>query len=198
MNNKFDKDYFVGGSKSNYNDYSTCAGVLNTYAKMLGDTFNPASVFDAGCAYGFVPDWFSENKGIKTAGCDISEFATGFSDLCYVSGLTNIPEESASFELVTCTEVLEHIEEEQVTKVIAELLRISSKYVVFLVAMFPEGTLHDPHDSTHITLHDRDWWCNEVNKLGCVRNINYENILNNHSYSIDMCWAGRFIVIDLC
>jgi len=196
VNSKFDKDYFVGATKSAYNDYSSCVGVLNTYSKMLDDLFSPSSVFDAGCAYGFVPNWFNKNKCIKASGCDISEFAAGFSELCYVSGLTKIPEDSESFELVTCTEVLEHIEEKDVVSVISELYRISKKYVVMLVAMFPEGTSHDPGDSTHITLHARTRWCNVINDSGYMRNINCENALNNHSYSKSIGWVDRFIVIE--
>jgi SAM-dependent methyltransferase len=195
MTNQFDQDYFVGGGKSAYSNYMGCKGILDTYAGMLESIFKPTSVFDAGCAYGFVVDWF-QGQGRESAGCDISDFAVSHSPHCYVSTLDTIPEPDGKYELVTSTEVLEHIPEDQIKVVLQELARISSKYIVLLVAMFPEGTTHDPGDTTHVTFHPREWWVEQVENLGLKRNTTFEGLLNGHQYSIGMHWNDRFIVAE--
>lgn len=191
---KFDRDYYIGASKSSYEDYSMCRGVLDTYAQMLEDTFKPTSVFDGGCAYGFVVDWFNAN-GKVAKGCDLSDFASSHSSSCYVGDLTAIPEEDCSYYLVTSTEVLEHVPEDSVRKVITELYRVSGKYLVMLVGTFPEGTKEDPNDLTHITFHPIEWWNGVVEELGLIRDFGKECVLNGNEYSKYMNWSNRFIVV---
>lgn len=191
----YTKEYFVNSTISNYSDYEYCAGILNMYAGMLYELFKPISVFDAGCAYGHAVRYFNDFYKITAKGCDISEWASSRCEYIYQSSIDNIPEEDAAYQLVTCTEVLEHIPEEKVRDVIKELVRISNKYVVILVAMFPEGTTEDPGDKTHITFHPKEWWLDVVSELGYFRDEAKENWLNGHGSSLSMSWSGRFIVI---
>lgn len=191
----FTQEYFVGSTISSYSDYSNTAGVLRTYADILLGLFKPRKVFDAGCAYGHAVSRLIE-QGVYSRGCDASEWASAQNEYVYQSSITCIPEEEASYDLVTCTEVMEHIPEEAVVASLKELVRISSKYVVLLISMFPEGTLSDPGDKTHITLHPREWWLHQCGELGVRRDLEKEEALNSHPYSISMKWNGRFIVLE--
>jgi ubiquinone/menaquinone biosynthesis C-methylase UbiE len=67
-----------------------------------------------------------------------------------------IPFPADSFDLVFCTDALEHIPEQNVQKSISELIRVSKKYIFCSISSdeaqcFPELKLHQ-------TVRPREWW----------------------------------------
>jgi hypothetical protein len=180
----YEKDYFVNGD---FDDYNNCKGIIEYQASMFNDLFKPTTVFSAGCAYGHEVTWFNQ-KGIISSGCDISEWATSqnpFIHQCRLEDLHKL--RIPTWDLVICTEVLEHIPEENIDKAIDNLYEIAKEYLVLTID-FTKGDM-----DAHITVHPREWWEEKFSKF--ERDIEKEKILDNDKVSQDMKWSGRFFVI---
>ena len=100
------------------------------------------NVLDAGCGEGFVLSEFRKrNIGKQLEGLDYSEDALEignelFPYLTLKQGdIYSLPYEDNSFDLVICTEVLEHLERPE--DVINEIRRVSKKYCLFSVPNEP-------------------------------------------------------------
>ncbi len=99
-------------------------------------------ILDAGCGEGFVLSEF-ENRGIGDylEGIDFSEEALDagkklFPNLFLRQGdIYNLPYKDNSFDLVLCTEVMEHLVEPD--KVLNEIMRVSGQYCLFSVPNEP-------------------------------------------------------------
>jgi ubiquinone/menaquinone biosynthesis C-methylase UbiE len=100
------------------------------------------TVLDAGCGEGFILSEFkNRNIGSHLEGIDFSEDALDigrkmfpFLDL-KKEDIYNLPYEDNSFDLVICTEVMEHLEKPD--KVVDEIMRVSKKYCLFSVPNEP-------------------------------------------------------------
>jgi len=95
------------------------------------------TLLDVGCGNGLfvntltggAPDRFG-----RVVGLDLSEEALKDVHVEKVRGsITDLPFERGSFDLVTCLEVLEHIPQPEFEAALAELGRVSSKYVLLTV-----------------------------------------------------------------
>ena len=60
----------------------------------------------------------------------------------------------AQFDLVYSTEVLEHIPEDRIDRVIGDLCRIARKYIFMTISLRPSSD----NNRYHCTLRPRDWW----------------------------------------
>lgn len=189
---QFDEHYFNG---IGYDNYRNCEGILERWAHILMNTFFPTSVLDAGCAYNFVAKWFNKH-GIDAIGYDISTYVATISPDVKVAPVKDIPEPDNSWDIVTCTEVMEHIPIEDIDDSLRNLYRIARRYIVFIIAFgneeFPDGD----RDPTHITLRTRKWWEDKFKELGMKRNSKIEEKLNRLEESQRMLWSGRFFVIE--
>ena len=113
---------------------------------------NAQSILDVGCGEGFTLNRLSENKiGAKLEGVEYSKAAIELGQKTYPNikikegNIYQLPYEDNSFDLVLCTEVLEHLDDPQ--KGLRELIRVSKKYLVisvpneplFMMAQFIRG-----------------------------------------------------------
>lgn len=127
------------------------------------------SVLDVGCGPGFSVMEFLV-RGHKTQGVEPCEYLHK-NELRVPSALgvvkkaqiISIPFALESFDLVFCTDVLEHLPEDEVHKAISELIRVSKKYVYVTICSheavcFPELKLHQ-------TVKPKDWWDIEFGKF---------------------------------
>lgn len=103
---------------------------------------SPKTVLDAACGEGFTMDKLVKfGIGKQIEGLEYSKEAISlgrklFPNLTFKEGnIYDMPYEDDSFDLVTCTEVLEHINEP--AKVFKEVLRVSKKYVIISVPNEP-------------------------------------------------------------
>jgi SAM-dependent methyltransferase len=136
VSHAFDESYFVGGTRSNYRDYAEVepaidAGfmpVVRRYAEAVRRTCERPASLDVGCAYGFYVERLAAT-GFDAHGVDVSEFAVG---RARERGVTNVavgsadalPFPDASFDFVTCIDVIEHVPSEQAPAVAAEIHRV--------------------------------------------------------------------------
>ncbi|RJQ38221.1 class I SAM-dependent methyltransferase [Candidatus Microgenomates bacterium] len=108
----------------------------------LMETIKPESILDAGCGEGFTLNKLFEHKiGKKLEGIDGSEIAVSigkkmFPNLTLKKGdIYKLPFNENSFDLVICTEVLEHLENPE--KALNEIIRVSKKNIIVSVPNEP-------------------------------------------------------------
>lgn len=120
--------------------------LINRFLREVRDLIAPLpgqSILDAGCGEGFVLNMLLEMRGdLEIAvGVDIDAEALGrgrrlFSKVPLLQAdILCLPYPSASFDIVVCTEVLEHFRNP--AEVLSELRRVSKKYCLFSVPHEP-------------------------------------------------------------
>ena len=170
----YDRDYFENGvatKKSTYTDYNwtRLGSYFQKTAKHIVDRFNPKSAFDVGCAKGFLVKALCE-LGVDAYGIDPSEYALKEAHPDIKERLTpgiaqSIPLGDNECDLVTCFDVLEHIPEKDVAKVLEEMLRVTKEWLILrLVTKKLPGDI----DKNRSTIHDKEWWHKQIEKAGGV------------------------------
>lgn len=118
--------------------------INNFYSSLisLSRSLEPTTILDAGCGEGFTMNKLKENGiGKKIEGVEYSKDAIQlgkklFPNLTFKEGSAyDMPYENNSFDLIVCTEVLEHLEDPK--KAIRELLRVTKKYLIISVPNEP-------------------------------------------------------------
>lgn len=158
MSHPFDQHYFHGGGKvggyarEGYADFNVH---WTTYAKLM--ELKPDSVLELGCAKGYVLKRL-EDSGVRVQGFDISEHCRLTRAIENVATWditkTPWPIEDASFDLCFSISVLEHIPEDKLPAVFAEMVRTCKRGLHGIDYL--EGD--DGFDQTHVSLHDERWW----------------------------------------
>lgn len=98
------------------------------YQADLTRACEPKSILEIGKGSGLFSDYMKKlGYNIQTADFDASL------EPDYVADIRKLPVEDNSFDVVTAFEVLEHLPWEEVPKALAELKRVSKKYVVISV-----------------------------------------------------------------
>lgn len=84
-----------------------------------------------------------------------------------------LPPDGVLFDLVICSDVLEHIPEPQVKEFVFDLFELSSKFVWASVCCrlakkcFPDGR------NLHVTVRPLDWWCDVFAKEAAHRRVGW-------------------------
>ncbi len=123
--------------------YRALIARFNTALLALADSAAPQSVLEVGCGEGFVLRYLAERRpDWRLAGCDISAGAVAYarqqcppSVSLRVGNIYRLPLPPASFDLVICSEVLEHLDD--VPAALAELKRVSRGHVLITVPHEP-------------------------------------------------------------
>ena len=140
----------------------------NKRASYYCDFFSPDSVLDVGCGVGNLV-WGFVNLGIAAEGIDISEDAINRSSieirpLLKDGDIVNLGYPDNRFNLVNCSDTLEHIPEEVSQDIIRNLYRITNHWLVLNICLWTEKNAR--LDPTHINLHSKRWWTKKINQLG--------------------------------
>jgi len=115
-------------------------------------------VVGAGNGYELV--WFGKNN------YDVTGLDLYVPDVPYVKARTvigsagNMPFKDKQFDLVFCTEMLEHVDEEITDEILSEFNRVANKFYVTI------ATIEDPPFYTHINIHKPWWWMEKFDALG--------------------------------
>lgn len=122
-------------------------------AERIITTLRPGTVLDAGCAMGMLVAALRE-RGVDATGMDVSEYAISKADPravghVRVGDLTRPLK--ARYDLITCVEVLEHIEAGRVEKVIANLTAATDR---LLISTTPD----DFNEGTHVNVRPPSYW----------------------------------------
>lgn len=146
------------------------------FIQQFDQSFLESDTFlDVGCGKGKFIEFFSElyNKPIKNfIGLDISMEALSKcpSNIRTIhSSLTSIPLQDNSIDFVYHLDGMEHIPKEVEDLAITEMMRVSKKYVVFMIGMFP--SIEDPImkennlEELHINIKNAIQWKETINSL---------------------------------
>lgn len=128
--------------------------------KSLIDKFGVKTVFDygAGKAKFYTEPLFPSADGKSKV--DLKTFWGVDSIRLYDPGyepLSKLPE-NEKFDAVICTDVMEHIPEQDMDWVIDELYGFANKLVYVCIATYPAGKLFPNGENVHVTLKDPRWW----------------------------------------
>lgn len=157
MTHVFDKDYFHGGGKvggyanEGYQDFPVHHA---TFAKVM--EYKPESVLEVGCARAYVLKRL-EDAGVRVRGLEISEHCalTRVIENVTTWDITKTPWPIADkeFDLCLSIAVLEHISEDKLPAVFAEMERTCKRGLHGI-------DLHDDDhfDQTHCTIRPQAFW----------------------------------------
>lgn len=201
---EYDKEYFTGGRKSNYDDYENCAPIIYNLSYMVFSAVRkygimPGSYCDVGCAYGFGVKWFHGQK-IPSCGFDISKWAVRnapeqVKEFVQVDKLPAL-KTAKKYDLVTCYETLEHIPFQDLERSLERLYDITIRCLVIMPNLSERVNFEeDENDITHVSMMTKKWWSDALLKRGYRRHMDIERELNHNPYSQSMGWSGRFFAI---
>jgi 2-polyprenyl-3-methyl-5-hydroxy-6-metoxy-1,4-benzoquinol methylase len=165
----YDDEYFTAGwrDEGNRYDLETRRRIEDRNPRLIKDVFAPARVLDVGCGPGFLMHFLGE-LGVAADGVDFSESSRELAppdvrDRIAIGPVTALEALDASYDLVVCREVLEHLTVLQVRRTVAEICRVSSRFVYATTRFHPapagllDFTTQFEVDPTHITLLAKDF-----------------------------------------
>lgn len=89
------------------------------------------SILDAGCGDGKITNELARSSNFTVTGFDMSEEALSYvTTPKFRASIDSIPVPDQSYDLIICTEVLEHLPPAVYKKALQELSRISKKYIL--------------------------------------------------------------------
>lgn len=150
----YDEDYFLSHCGPPYHrEESHWMNFFTEVASRIDSLFAPRTVFDAGCAIGFLVETLRA-RGIEAFGRDLSTYAisqvpAGLRPYCECGSIAD-PIEGA-YDLVTCIEVLEHMSPEDGRRAVENMCRIAPR-VLF------SSSPTDFTEPTHINVQPPIYW----------------------------------------
>ena len=165
----YDEEYFTGDWRDAGNNYNleTRRSIEAKNPFLIKDVFQPKRVLDLGCGPGALMHLLWE-LGVDVDGIDFAasslELATPqVRDRITVGAVTDHTLKAAgSYDLVICREVLEHLTVLQVRQAVANMVRLTSRYIYVTTRFHPspssllDFTTQFDVDPTHITLLNKD------------------------------------------
>jgi SAM-dependent methyltransferase len=139
--------YHTGHGPVVYERSPMWLSLFATVADEIIRVFRPSTVLDAGCAIGLLVEslW---DRGVRAQGIDVSRYAIAHArpDMrryCHLGSL--VDQIQGSFDLVTCIEVLEHLNPADAATAIANMCRVTDT-ILF------SSTPSDFDEPTHVNI----------------------------------------------
>ncbi|MGH8186216.1 MAG: class I SAM-dependent methyltransferase [Steroidobacteraceae bacterium] len=165
----YDDEYFTGEWREGDNNYSLEARrrIEGKNPHLIKEVFTPKKALDLGCGPGALMHLLYE-IGVDCDGIDFSassrELATPeVRDRITVGQVTDPLRPDNAYDLVICREVLEHLTVLQVRRAVANMVRMTSRFI-YVTTRFhstPDGlldfTTQFDVDPSHITLLNKDF-----------------------------------------
>lgn len=160
----FSAEYFQEAWRRENNEYTleVRRRIEGRHPEVIRDVFKPNKVLDLGCGPGILMYLLAE-VGVTADGVDLSPSSRDIAprevrDRIRLGSIVDVPVSDRSYDLVICREVLEHMPIGDVTKAVANMCRISTRYVYVTTRFHPRpdnllDVTDERHvDPTHITL----------------------------------------------
>ena len=165
----YDSEYFQGEWRDEGNKYDleTRRRIEAKNPFLIKEVFAPKKALDLGCGPGALMHLLHE-LGVDCDGIDFAESSRELAtpevrDRIVVGQVTDPTVKPAnSYDLVICREVLEHLTVLQVRHAVANMARMTSKYIYVTTRFHPQPaslldfTTQFDVDPTHITLLNKD------------------------------------------
>ncbi len=132
---------------------------------------------DVGCGRGEV---VREAVALKldARGCDVVPALCEGERFDLITGAHDLPYTDHRFDLVSCCDVLEHIMEPDVDRVLSELRRVSKGRMLLEIGHKRDPPFKYGETHLHITVHPREWW---EAKLGDDFSVIFEDRNREHT-----------------
>jgi SAM-dependent methyltransferase len=143
------------------------------------------TILDVGCGAGKAVKILRE-KDYDAWGCDIAELTelwreNGVWSHCYSTPAHELSHNDGAFDMVMCTDVMEHIHPDYVDRTLDEICRVGKKYFYFSIACCPESVVSDKYGvPLHLTIMPPIWWMDKLKKKG-ITPI-YHGIADDETY----------------
>lgn len=165
----YDSEYFTGDWRAEGNNYNleTRRAIEAKNPSLIKEVFQPKKVLDVGCGPGALMHLLWE-LGVDIEGIDFAESSRQLAtpevrDRITVGQVTDPGLKPANaFDLVICREVMEHLTVLQVRQTVANLVRMTSRFIYVTTRFHPspasllDFTTQFDVDPTHITLLNKD------------------------------------------
>jgi SAM-dependent methyltransferase len=165
----YDAEYFTGEWRDAGNNYSleTRRQIEAKNPSLIKDVFQPVKALDLGCGPGALMHLLWE-LGVDVEGIDFAESSRQLATpevrgRITVGQVTDPALKPAnSYDLVICREVLEHLTVLQVKQAVANMARMTSKFIYVTTRFHPQPdglldfTTQFDVDPSHITLLNKD------------------------------------------
>ena len=165
----YDAEYFTGEWRDAGNNYSldTRRAVEGRNPALIKEVFAPARALDLGCGPGALMHLLWE-LGVDIEGIDFAESSRRLAtpevrDRITIGNVTDPGLKPAgAYDLVICREVLEHLTVFEVKQAVANMVRMTSKFIYATTRFHPnpadllDFNQQDDLDPTHITLLNKD------------------------------------------
>ena len=177
----YDEYYYSHDFGRPYQRDEVWLAFFDQIAKRIIEQFEPKTVLDAGCAWGFLVEAF-RNRGVEAFGVDISEYAIqnvhpDIKPYCWNGSI--IEPFPQKYDLITCIEVLEHLPQQEAEKAIENLCAHANE-IVF------SSTPFDYKEATHFNVHNPDYWVEQFARYGFYRDMEAD-------VTCITSWAVRFV-----
>jgi SAM-dependent methyltransferase len=165
----YDSEYFTGEWRAEGNNYSleTRRQIEARNPSLIKEVFQPGKVLDLGCGPGALMHLLWE-LGVDVEGIDFAESSRQLAtpqvrDRITVGQVTDPTLKPAhAYDLVICREVLEHLTVLQVKQAVANMARLTSRFIYVTTRFHPspasllDFTTQFDVDPSHITLLNKD------------------------------------------
>lgn len=165
----YDAEYFTGEWRDAGNNYSleVRRGIEGRNPQLIKDVFKPVRALDLGCGPGALMHLLWE-LGVDVEGIDFAESSKRLAtpevrDRIAIGTVTDASLLPANcVDLVICREVIEHLTVFEVKKAVANMVRMTSKFIYVTTRYHPnpadllDFNQKDDLDPTHITLLNKD------------------------------------------
>lgn len=176
----YDRYYYEHGCGTPYERNDTWLRFFGHIAERIIADIAPRTVFDAGCAMGFLVEALRD-RGIEAFGVDISEHAIDHvrpdvKPFCRLGTL--VTPLAQDYDLITCIEVLEHLPADQAEQALVNLCG-HTRDLLF------SSTPEDFAEPTHLNVRPPEYWGERFAQQGFYRDVDFDAAFISP-------WAVRF------
>ena len=165
----FDHYYYAHSCGEPYQRDETWLTLFRWFAERIQQDLQPASVLDAGCAFGLLVECLRQ-RGVEAWGIDISEYAlqnvpAAVHPYCRLGSIT-WPFDRR-YDLIVCIEVLEHLPSGDAEKAIQNLCQAADR-VLF------SSTPFDYKETSHFNVQPPEYWAELFARQSFYRDIDFD------------------------
>jgi len=165
----YDEAYYATYAEQPYEQSPEWLALFHHFADRIVGVLHPTSVLDAGCALGMLVQCLRQ-RGVEAYGVDVSDYAIAHvdpsvADFCRVASLTEPLTER--YDLITCIEVIEHLQPEEAEAAIANLCAATDRILL-------SSTPVEYEEPTHLNVQPPEYWTALMARQGFFRNLDLD------------------------